>query len=94
MSDAIWRRYQLVEFDDDVDVQRTDVCVIEAPSPGVAVEYFLACHGIMYYHRIELQEVDLPPDDRFAKADVLELIPNAEDVTAEYDNWHEWEEKK
>lgn len=47
-------------------------CVVEAPSPGSAIEYFLATHGMLSYDVITWEETDEPADESYE--DFLEIM--------------------
>lgn len=86
-----WHKYQLREFGPDGE-PRTDERVIEAPSPGVAIEYFLATHGMIRYNQIVLSVTDAQADE--TRADVLALIPDAVARIAMLDEHHVWERQQ
>ncbi len=77
-----WKRYQ-VEATGKVSAEP---CVIEAPSPGTAVEYYLVIHVMLVYDEITCQVTSSPADE--TKADVLALIPTAEELAFEHDEYH------
>lgn len=52
----------------------TDTVIVDAPSPGVAIEYFLACHGMMQYWDIALDEVDSHAYEGYMRKDVDALF--------------------
>jgi len=83
-----WKKYRLQAFGPDHEAE-TVPYVIEAPSPGAAVELFLAVHGMLNYHIIELCQVDdLPADEN--RADVLAIAPDIETRANNLDIWHTW----
>lgn len=84
----IWKRYKLQAFEGGKRV--TPPFVLEAPSPGAAIEVFLACHGMLGYLLIRLGETDEEPDE-ITKAEILEWIPDIEARAEELDRWHHWE---
>ena len=71
-----WKRYRVSD-------RRALPQVIEAPSVGVAVEVYLACHGLLGYDHITVRITHAPADED--RAAVLRLIPEAEEVAAELD---------
>ncbi len=56
-------------------------CIIEAPSPGSAIEYFLAIHGMLWYDIIEWEETneDLDPIRDESREDFDELMNNLDE---------------
>lgn len=84
-----WKSYEIHERGDDGEI-RAGPCVIVAPSPGVAIEYFLAIHGMMGYKDIFVRGGrDAVPDETAAQ--VLAIMPNASELVAEYDAHHRWQ---
>ena len=85
----IWKRYKLQAFEACKEV--TPPFVLEAPSPGAAIEIFLACHGMLGYTRIRLGETDEEPNAEDTQAKAREWIPDIEERAEELDQWHHWE---
>lgn len=84
-----WKSYEIHERGDDGEI-RAGPCVIVAPSPGVAAEYFLAIHGMMSYDNILIRDGgDAIPDE--LPAQVLAIMPNASELVTEYDAHHRWQ---
>ena len=80
-----WKKY-IVEA-----VGEADRVVIESPSPGLAVEYYLACHGMMTYKQSSMicQETDEEPDESREK--VLEIIKEiTPTMILDLDRHHTW----
>jgi hypothetical protein len=84
-----WKRYKLQAFEGSKEV--SPPFVLEAPSPGAAVEIFLACHGMLGYSLIRLGKTDEEPNAEDVKAEILRWIPNIETQAEELDRWHHWE---
>ena len=85
-----WKRYKLQAFEAGKEV--TQPFVLEAPSPGAAVEMFLACHGMFSYSLIRLGETDEEPSAENTKAEIIEeWIPAIEAQAKELDRCHHWE---
>lgn len=65
-------------------------CVVQAPSPGTAIEFFLAIHGLLSYDDLICEPTQLPPDETVW--DVLRLIPNAYNKVEQttLDRHHKW----
>lgn len=84
-----WKPYEVHERDND-DKIRAGPCTIEAPSPGVAIEYFSAIHGLMSYDNVFIRDgLDAIPDEPAAK--VLALMSNAGKWADELDAHHRWQ---
>lgn len=82
----------LQEFNTD-GKPNTDCCIVEAPGIGVAIEYFLAIHGMLSYNNIrvaQLPDAFMPLDNGIN--DVKALIENIDDpIVAEmYNRCHIW----
>jgi len=65
--------YQITEYGPDGSA-RTDTVVVDAPSPGTAIEYFLVMHGMLSYYDIVLEEVEGPSSDGFERWEVYKAF--------------------
>ena len=83
-----WKRYKLQAFEAGKEV--TWPFILEAPSPGAAIEVFLACHGMLGYFLIRLGETNEEPDE-ITQAEIRGMIPDIEERAEELDEWHHWE---
>lgn len=66
-------------------------CIIEAPTPGSAIEYFLAIHGMFRYDIIEWKETkeELDPIKDENQEEFDKLMYNLdEEKIKELDNYH------
>jgi len=80
-----WKKYKLTPTDGSAPSR-----VIESPSVGVAVEYYLAVHGMLRYDGFIVEEVEEEPDEK--KKDVVKLFKEGEltnrEVVKELDEYH------
>jgi hypothetical protein len=67
MTEWIWRRYA-------IEMPGADRTIIEASSPGVAVELYLAGHGMMSYDSLNIEVTDEPPSPTYTKEDAIILL--------------------
>jgi len=78
-----WKRYALQVF---CKKDETLSGVIEAPSPGAAIELFLGSRGLFCYDTAKLTETNETPE--MTQAETLVWVPDIEAKAEALDKWH------
>ena len=84
-----WKLYQVTAFP-----KEGRPTIIEAPTPGIAIEYYLAIHGMFGYDDMSCKEIVIDEP----KEKVLQIIKPKKGQTfenmAEGLNFHHWWKEK